>query len=125
VDQGGLVYIPHPFETVRSGISATGLAGIASAVDIIETTNGRAIFQNRGKLAARWAVAHGKPGAASSDSHGKYGWGLTYSIITEQPTRENLAILLGQSTYGTRSVGVGLLYPKYNRLRKRLVRGTR
>jgi len=69
--QGGLVYIPHPFETVRSGIPAEALNQIADQVDIIEVHNGRAIFQNYAKEALAWAKAEGVPGAASSDAHGR------------------------------------------------------
>src|SRR5664279_1477964 len=34
--QGGLVYIPHPFETVRSGMSEKALQTIIDSVDILE-----------------------------------------------------------------------------------------
>src|SRR5690606_35884246 len=53
--QGGLVYIPHPFETVRKGLPLTVLDAIAEDVDIIEIRNGRAVFQNKGKQAEAWA----------------------------------------------------------------------
>src|SRR5882757_1674551 len=35
-EQGGLVYIPHPFETVRKGLSLEALDAIAQQVDIVE-----------------------------------------------------------------------------------------
>jgi predicted metal-dependent phosphoesterase TrpH len=118
-EQGGLVYIPHPFETVRQGLSAADLETIADQVDIVETLNGRSL-QNRSSRALAWAKAHRLPGAASSDAHGWYGWGKTYSVITEPPTRESLARLLGSATYQSGSPGLrGRLYPKVNRLRKR------
>lgn len=118
--QGGLVYIPHPFETMRKGITALALDGIANDVDIIETYNGRTL-QNRGSEAADWAIAHNKPGAASSDVHGLHGWGRTYSTLAEPPTRENLVHLLRSATYSTKPVSLlGRLYPKLNRLRRHL-----
>lgn len=118
--QGGLVYIPHPFETVRKGITAEKLDSIARDVDIIETGNGRAVFQNKSKQAKAWAAKHQTPRAASSDSHGRHGWTRTYSVIPAMPTRETLPKLLAKAT---RTVGLpglrGVLYPKFNRIRRR------
>jgi predicted metal-dependent phosphoesterase TrpH len=122
-EQGGLVYVPHPFETVRHGISLAVLDAIAADVDIIEVHNGRAVFQNTSRQAAAWALAHGVAGAASSDAHGVYGWGRTYSIIAEPPTRDNVVRQLAQAAYRVGRPGVrGVMYPKYNRLRKRIRR---
>jgi len=116
--QGGLVYVPHPFETVRSGLSAEALDAIAGQVDIIETWNGRTM-QNRGQAATTWAEAHAVVGAASSDAHGPRGWGNTYSQLADLPTRHNLITLLQGASLQTGSVGLaGRLYPKLHRLRK-------
>jgi predicted metal-dependent phosphoesterase TrpH len=117
-DQQGLVYIPHPFETVRQGVALDTLDSIADLVDIIEVANGRALFQNRGLKASDWAQKHGTAMAASSDAHGWRGWGKTYSVTTEPPTRTSLVQLLKAAYRSERSVGLGVLYPKLNRLRK-------
>jgi len=115
--QGGLVYVPHPFETVRKGLSFASLNAIAKHVDIIEAYNGRSL-QNRSKQAAHWTQQYPVPGAASSDAHGPRGWGNTYSVITEPPTRETLISLLHSASHNTKSTGIiGRLYPKLNRLR--------
>jgi predicted metal-dependent phosphoesterase TrpH len=119
-DQGGIVYVPHPFETVRSGLPETALDAIAKQVDIVETRNGRAIFQNRGERAEQWALARKLPGAASSDAHGRFGWGYTYSVIVVAPTSMNIVDELGRAAYSRRTVGWGIIYPKLNRLKKRL-----
>lgn len=117
--QHGLVYVPHPFETVRKGLSLAALDTIAAEVDIIETRNGRAVFQNRGALAAAWAAEHGVAEAASSDSHGWHGWGRAYTEVAEPPVRDTLVRLLAEARLVCRGPGVrGLLYPKVNRLRK-------
>ncbi len=118
--QGGLVYIPHPFETVRKGVTLATLDQIADYVDIIEVYNGRTL-QDHGKRATVWAKSHQIPGVASSDAHGKTGWGNTYTEVTEAPSRENLVKLLSSATSSHNGVGVrGRLYPKLNRLRKRV-----
>jgi len=119
--QGGLVYVPHPFETVRKGLPADVLEKIAKHVDIIETHNGRAVFQNRTNEAVAWAAQHGVPGAAGSDAHGRAGWGRTYTVLSATPTSDNLLQLLSTATNHYASPGVhGLLYPKINRAKARL-----
>jgi len=119
--QGGLVYVPHPFETIRKGLPLAVLEEIASEIDIVETRNGRAVFQNRSAGAVAWAKKHKLPGAASSDSHGRHGWGRTFSLIAEAPLRDSLVSLLHDASYQTGSPGLhGMLHPKMNRLRKKL-----
>ena len=116
--QGALVYIPHPFETVRKGLSRRVLDTIAKQVDIVEVHNGRAIFQNRSQEAAKWAEQHHIARAASSDTHGWHGWGKTYSQVAKIPTPETLPLLLAKASFATGKVGIrGILYPKFNRLR--------
>jgi predicted metal-dependent phosphoesterase TrpH len=120
-DQDGLVYIPHPFETVRKGLSREVLEGIAEDVDIIEVHNGRALFQNRGALAKEWSARHDTPSASSSDAHGQHGWGKAYSLIADKPTVKTLPSLLKDADYIIGTVGMlGVLYPKFNRLRKKV-----
>lgn len=123
--QEGLVYIPHPFETVRSGISMQDLDAIASYVDILEIYNGRAVFQNKSKQAVVWARMHRVAGAASSDAHGYRGLGKAYSVIAHEPTKDTLLSLLGSGSpnIGRPSVRA-LLYPKYHRLRRKIVRSS-
>lgn len=119
-DQGGLVYIPHPFENVRDGISEANLSSIMYSVDIIEARNGRAFFQNRGPKATTWARINGKVTAASSDAHGYKGLGTSYTIIKQEPTAQNLVELLSTAKLITsRPPLKTLLYPKANLLAKR------
>jgi len=116
--QGGLVYVPHPFETVRHGLALPDLQALAGHVDIIETCNGRTM-QDKGAAAVEWAKQRAVPGAASSDAHGPCGWGNTYSELSELPSRATLLTLLQTAHYSTGSTGfTGRLYPKLNRLRK-------
>lgn len=120
-DQGGLVYVPHPFETVRRGLSRETLDSIAGLVDIVEVHNGRAWFQNFSPQAAAWAKMHGKAGASSSDAHGYHGTGYSYSILEEKPSRGSLAESLRMTHLAHRRAPLyTLLYPKMNRLKKSL-----
>lgn len=121
-EQGGLVYIPHPFETVRSGISEETLQEIAEYIDIIEGWNGRAVFQNRTRQALRWAEQLRVPAASSSDAHGRTGWGYSYSVIDSEPTHASLVALLSNAAHSRRKVGIGIVYPKLNRLMRKFRR---
>lgn len=118
-DQGGLVYIPHPFETVRKGLTLNALNSITDTVDIIEVKNGRAFFQNFSSQAADWASTHHKPGAASSDAHGVRGLGFSYSSVNSTPSHSSLVTLLPNAPLTHRRAPLyTLLYPKLNRVRK-------
>ena|ERR1700741_1009228 len=120
-DQGGIVYIPHPFETIRKGIAPHILESIADYVDIIEVCNGRAFLQNRSAQAVVWARLNQKDSAASSDAHGYRGLGRTYSDLPQMPTRDTLLTLLDTAVLRTRNPSFrALLYPKYHRLRKKI-----
>lgn len=120
-DQGGLVYIPHPFETIRKGMSPQALEEVADYVDIIEVCNGRAFMQNRSSQAVVWARLNQKVGAASSDAHGFKGVGRTFNSLAEIPAKETLVGLLDHGVLRTGTPSArALLYPKYHRLRKKL-----
>lgn len=120
-EQGGLVYIPHPFETVRSGLTSAALDDIAELVDIVEVHNGRAWLQNRGPRAAAWAKLHRKLRAASSDAHGPRGLGSGITVVAEIPTRDNLMKLLGKAQLLTKPPHWrSLFYPKLHRLSRKL-----
>lgn len=119
--QGGIVYVPHPLETVRKGLSKSVLDSIAELVDVVEVHNGRAVFQNRGPQAATWARLNRKEIAASSDAHGHKGLGSAYTQMSEQPTASNIIKLLKTARFVTNRPPLkALLYPKIHRLRKKL-----
>ncbi len=122
-EQDGLVYIPHPFETVRKGLHPEILEKFIDDIDIIETCNGRAFLQNNAKQAVVWARLNHVPGAASSDAHGIRGIGRTYTLLSEMPTRETLPELIRKGKLITDRPGLrALLYPTYHRLRKKVRR---
>ena len=119
--QAALVYVPHPFEKIRSGMSKAGLASILPDVDIVESFNGRAYGRNPEKKLREltdyvdnihWSYA------ASSDAHGGIGWGRTYSIVDTLPTKDSLVTLMKSASYSRKRVGLGILYPKVNRIHK-------
>jgi predicted metal-dependent phosphoesterase TrpH len=120
-DQNGLVYIPHPFETVRKGLHPSMLEELVDYVDLMEVCNGRAFLQNRSTQAAVWARLNHKTGAASSDAHGYHGLGRTFTQVADKVDRDNLLELMAGGTLRTAHPSVrALLYPKYHRLRRKL-----
>ncbi len=122
-EQGGLVLIPHPFETVRKGLDQSQMSTIADHIDIIETCNGRALNQKHGSEAVVWARLHNIIGVANSDAHGIGGLGKTYTSINSPADRDGLLKALSTGTLITSRPSVkSLLYPKYHRLRKKITR---
>ncbi len=119
--QKGIVYIPHPFETVRHGINESVLESIKDQVDIIESANGRAYFQNFGPKAHSWAHMSRKATAASSDAHRVGGLGKTFTSFPSAPTADSIVALCGQSrkTYKRPSLA-DILAPKMNKLTKKV-----
>lgn len=66
--QGGVVYVPHPFDVARSG-AGHHLAEIADLVDVVEVHNARCWIPTFDRRAAAWAALHGKLVGAGSDAH--------------------------------------------------------
>lgn len=65
--QGGVVYMPHPFDARRAG-GGRLLDELAEWIDVVEVHNARTSRQ-RNRQAAWWAREQGKPLGAGSDAH--------------------------------------------------------
>lgn len=78
-DQGGLVYVPHPFDPVRSSIGRV-LPELCAAgdVDVIEVFNAKVADQALNEKAAAVAAEFGLPAAVGSDAHDADGVGAAY-----------------------------------------------
>lgn len=94
-DQGGVVYLPHPFDGPRSGSGEIGSAAIADLVDVVEVHNARCFLPSMNRRALEWARTHGKLMGAGSDAHtaGEIGNGLV-EVPPFEPTRESLLAAL-------------------------------
>ncbi len=115
--QGGLVYIPHPLETVRKGLKAKSLERIVSDIDLLESANGRALFQNKGPQAHTWARLRNVTTFASSDAHRTKALGKTYTLLNATPTAKTLTVLAqkGRKLFNRPSIG-DVAAPKKNKL---------
>lgn len=101
--QGGLVYLPHPFDLLRRGVVTRGhRLEAAELADIIEVANGRSLGPRASIKAARLARKLGKPGGAGSDAHRSSEVGSTYVIVSAYPTCETLPALLAESVVESR-----------------------
>jgi predicted metal-dependent phosphoesterase TrpH len=77
--QGGLVYVPHPFDPGRSSLGGA-LDGLCAAgmADVIEVFNAKISDPARNERAAAAAARAGLPGGVGSDAHDPAGIGAAY-----------------------------------------------
>ena len=70
-DQGGLVYVPHPFDPMRRNLSEAVLVDLVARglVDAIEVLNAKTSLASLNARAAAFADAHGLAHGAGSDAH--------------------------------------------------------
>jgi len=73
--QGGLVYVPHPFDRMHSVPDYEHLLDIVEDIDAIEVFNPRVAFSAFNEEAARFAAKYRIVAAAGSDSHVAQGLG--------------------------------------------------
>jgi predicted metal-dependent phosphoesterase TrpH len=66
--QGGIVYLPHPFDARRGGDEAF-FEGVADCIDAVEGFNARCHDPEANARACRWGSSHGLPLGAGSDAH--------------------------------------------------------
>jgi glycosyltransferase involved in cell wall biosynthesis len=73
--QGGLVYVPHPFDRLHSVPDYEHLLGVLDRVDAIEVFNPRVAISEFNEEAARFAAKYRIPAGAGSDAHVPQGLG--------------------------------------------------
>lgn len=86
--QGGITYIPHPFDIRRSGAGRKVLTQNIAKIDIIEGFNARAITPRANKKAQTFAEVNGLRVAAGSDSHSVWELGKTYIQFEMNATKK-------------------------------------
>jgi len=74
-EQGGLVYIPHPFDRLHSIPGAAILHRHLAEIDVFEVYNARLLFEAYNEEALRFARKYGLTAAAGSDAHVLQGVG--------------------------------------------------
>jgi predicted metal-dependent phosphoesterase TrpH len=101
--QGGLVYVPHPFDPTRHCLREPELEALVAAglVDAVEVLNAKTSLSSLNERAARFAAEHGLPGGAGSDAHVPEAIGAAY---VEMPDFDGPASFLTSLAEG-RAVG--------------------
>jgi predicted metal-dependent phosphoesterase TrpH len=69
--QGGVVYVPHPFDRVRRGSHLTwpALQRLLGQIDVVEVINSRTTLPWDNQKAERFCALHGLRRGAGSDAH--------------------------------------------------------
>jgi predicted metal-dependent phosphoesterase TrpH len=119
--QGGVVYVPHPFDLRRSG-GARLLDELADLVDVVEAHNARTWSRALNEKGEAWARAHGKLLGAGSDAHtpGEIGRGYV-EVPFFEPNRESFLAALAAGTVGGRTYSSPAvsLFSTWAKVRKR------
>jgi predicted metal-dependent phosphoesterase TrpH len=104
-EQGALVNIPHPFETIRgSALKDNTIDEIAEDIDLMEVLNSRSPFPANTNKAKAFAQQHNIPGGAGSDAHIIAEIGNAYIEIPDFNTpAEFLKSVAQGKIYGKRS----------------------
>jgi predicted metal-dependent phosphoesterase TrpH len=77
--QGGLVYLPHPFDPGRSSLGDAAERLCAGGLaDVVEVFNAKIEDQARNQRAAELSARYELPAAAGSDAHDPEGVGAAY-----------------------------------------------
>lgn len=121
-DQGGVVYLPHPFDVWRSGAGPL-LEDLAEMIDVLEVHNSRCWRPGLNQQAEAWALEHGVIAGAGSDAHTLREIGRGYmEVPLFQPERESLLAALAAGRVAGRAVSSPLchLWTTYAKVRKRL-----
>ncbi len=93
--QGGVVYLPHPFDTSRRGtVHRESLSAAAALADIIEVRNGRSTRPSSERRAGALAREVRAAAAAGSDAHFSGEVGRSWVGVPRMPTREDLVEVL-------------------------------
>jgi predicted metal-dependent phosphoesterase TrpH len=79
-EQGGLVYVPHPFDPMRRNLATRELEALTEAglIDAIEVLNAKTSLEHLNERAAAFAEEHGLAAGAGSDAHVPEALGAAY-----------------------------------------------
>jgi predicted metal-dependent phosphoesterase TrpH len=73
--QGGVVYVPHPFDRFHSTPEESVLREHVGSIDVLETANARLWLERDNRRAEHFAREHGLRRGAGSDAHVPEGIG--------------------------------------------------
>jgi len=94
-EQGGLVGVPHPFDSMR-GFKKGSLESLMPQLDFLEVFNARSLFMNNSGLAKRLVSQHSLLATAGSDAHTPGEIGKTYIEMPEFTGKDDFKKSLAQ-----------------------------
>jgi predicted metal-dependent phosphoesterase TrpH len=106
--QGGLVYVPHPFDRLHSVPDYEHLLGILGDIDALEVFNPRVAIGSFNEEAARFAAKYRIPAGAGSDAHVPQGLGSVRVRMRDFDSPPEFLASLAQAEIVTRPTS--LLY---------------
>lgn len=119
-EQGGMVYIPHPFDFRRSALPEPVLRAILAQVDAIEVLNARTLLPALNERAQHFAHKHGLLCGAGSDAHTAAEIGQAYVEMPPFTDKESfLHSLAAARVYGTLSLPHVHLFSTWAKMRKK------
>jgi predicted metal-dependent phosphoesterase TrpH len=102
-EQGGIVYLPHPYDLFRRGaVRRKERETAAGWADIVEVVNGRSLSAWAARRSEKLAKRLGKSGGAGSDAHRKGEVGRAVTLVREYPTRDTLVGLVAEGAVSHR-----------------------
>lgn len=120
-DQGGIVYVPHPFDPTRHAIREDVLTQLVAEglIDALEVFNAKVSLKHLNQRAYEFAQEHDLPGGAGSDAHVPDAIGAAYMEMPDFTTPQEFlsALRIGRP--------VGHHYDAARRWRPRIVPSTK
>ncbi len=105
--QGGLVSIPHPFDTMRGlKVDMKKMEELARQIDIMEIFNARSLLMPDSNKARDFAHKFSIPGTAGSDAHMASEIGSTFVEMPEFTGRDDFLQSLRQGNIHRHSSGI-------------------
>ncbi len=123
--QGGLVNIPHPFETIRgSSLNSRVIEEIAGQIELMEVLNSRSPFPTNSAKARAFAEKHGIAQGAGSDAHTLYEIGNAYIEIPEFNGKDEFLRALAQGRiHGRRSSPAVRIFSTWAKIKTQFLKG--
>jgi predicted metal-dependent phosphoesterase TrpH len=120
-DQGGIVGVPHPFDSLRSAVREDTLLSHIDRIDFIEGLNARMVFSSHNDKAREFAAERNLPVSAGSDAHSSWEVGRVWAEMPpfEGPADFVLALRQGRLA-GKLSTPLVHLISRYAYLRRAL-----
>ena len=121
-EQGGLVYVPHPFDRYRSNaLGGRALGPIVEHLDVLEVLNARVMIPTDNQRAQEFARLHSLLSGAGSDAHSTAEIGRAYVEMAPFAGRDSFVRSLASGrVQGSVSSPHVHLYSTWAKIRRRM-----